>query len=201
VLDIRLNEDGDIAISENGDISTTESVRQAVMIRLRWIYDEWRLGPELGFPWFEEVFIKNPNTIKIKTLVRNEILKVKEVKAATVTAVDCYTDDVLREIAENGFNAIWLHSVLANITQLDIFPEFGKHAELHIRNLSTLISRAAKYGIRVFLYFQPVRSVAAENREFWNRHQSLPQFMKTKSFIRRSFRMILIFIMFMIHWM
>lgn len=44
----------------------------------------------------------------------------------TVTAVDCYTDDVLREIAENGFNAIWLHSVLANITHLDIFPEFGK---------------------------------------------------------------------------
>lgn len=66
MLDIRLNEDGDIAISKNGDISTTESVRQAVMIRLRWIYDEWRLGPELGFPWFEEVFIKNPNTIKIK---------------------------------------------------------------------------------------------------------------------------------------
>lgn len=88
MLDIRLNEDGDIAISKNGDISTTESVRQAVMIRLRWIYDEWRLGPELGFPWFEEVFIKNPNTIKIKTLVRDEILKVKEVKAATVTSVD-----------------------------------------------------------------------------------------------------------------
>lgn len=88
MLDIRLNEDGDIAISKNGDISTTESVRQAVMIRLRWIYDEWRLGPELGFPWFEGVFIKNPNTIKIKTLVRDEILKVKEVKAATVTSVD-----------------------------------------------------------------------------------------------------------------
>ena len=85
MLDIRLNEDGDIAISKNGDISTTESVRQAVMIRLRWIYDEWRLGPELGFPWFEEVFIKNPNTIKIKTLVRDEILKVKEVKAAITT--------------------------------------------------------------------------------------------------------------------
>ena len=32
--------------------------------------------------------IKNPNTIKIKTLVRDEILKVKEVKAATVTSVD-----------------------------------------------------------------------------------------------------------------
>ena len=70
MLDIRLNEDGDIAISKNGDISMTESVRQ------------------LGFPWFEEVFVKNPNTIKIKTLVRDEILKVKEVNAATVTSVD-----------------------------------------------------------------------------------------------------------------
>lgn len=88
MLDIRLNEDGDIAISENGDISMTESVRQAVEVRLRWIYDEWRLGPEYGFPWFEEVFVKNPNTVKIKQLIREEILKVDEVKAAEVTKVE-----------------------------------------------------------------------------------------------------------------
>lgn len=88
MLDIKLNADGDLDVSAFGDISMTESVRQAVLIRLRWIYDEWRLGPEYGFPWFEEVFVKNPNTIKIKTLVRDEILKVKEVKAATVTSVD-----------------------------------------------------------------------------------------------------------------
>ena len=86
--DSRLLLGGGIAIYYNRAVSTTERVRQALMIRLRWIYDEWRLGPELGFPWFEEVFIKNPNTIKIKTLVRDEILKVKEVKAATVTSVD-----------------------------------------------------------------------------------------------------------------
>lgn len=43
----------------------------------------------------------------------------------TVTAVDCYTDDVLREIAENGFNAIWLHSVLANITHLTFSRSSG----------------------------------------------------------------------------
>lgn len=88
MLDVKLNTDGDLDVSAFGDISMTESVRQAVLIRLRWIYDEWRLRPEYGFPWFEEVFIKNPNTIKIKTLVRDEILKVKEVKAATVTSVD-----------------------------------------------------------------------------------------------------------------
>jgi hypothetical protein len=88
VLDIKLNADGDLDVSTFGDISMTESVRQAVLIRLRWIYDEWRLGPEYGFPWFEEVFVKNPNTIKIKQLVREEILKVSEVRAAEVTKID-----------------------------------------------------------------------------------------------------------------
>ena len=88
MLDIKLNADGDLDVSAFGDISMTESVRQAVLIRLRWIYDEWRLGPEFGFPWFEEMLVKNPNTIKLKQLIREEILKVNEVKAAEVTQID-----------------------------------------------------------------------------------------------------------------
>ena len=39
MVDIKLNRDGDIDVSAVGDISLTESVRQAVLIRLRWIYD------------------------------------------------------------------------------------------------------------------------------------------------------------------
>lgn len=88
MFDIRLNADGDIDVTAGGDIRTTESVKQAVLIRLRWIYDEWRLGPEYGFPWFEEVFVKNPNTVKIKQLIREEILKVNEVEAAEVTKAE-----------------------------------------------------------------------------------------------------------------
>lgn len=87
MLDIMLDAKGDIKVSALGDISTTESVKQAVMIRLRWIYNEWRLGPELGFPWFEEVFVKNPNTVKIRQLIRDEIMKVDEVTAAEVNSV------------------------------------------------------------------------------------------------------------------
>ena len=59
-----------------------------MLIRLRWIYQEWRLGPEMGFPWFEEVFIKNPNTVKIRSLIRDEIMQVEGVTAAEVTSVD-----------------------------------------------------------------------------------------------------------------
>lgn len=87
MLDIKLNADGDIDVSAVGDISLTESVRQAIFIRLRWIYNEWRLGPEMGFPWFEEVFVKNPNTVKIRQLVRDEIMQVDEVKDAKVETV------------------------------------------------------------------------------------------------------------------
>ena len=79
--DIRLDKSGDIEVSPTGDIYLTESVRQAVLIRLRWIWNEWRLGPELGFPWFEEVFVKNPNTVKIRSLIRNGVT------AAEVTSV------------------------------------------------------------------------------------------------------------------
>lgn len=88
MVDIRLNKGGDIDVSAVGDISLTESIRQAVLIRLRWIYNEWRLGPEMGFPWFEEVFIKNPNTVKIRQLIRDEIMQVDGVNAADVMSVD-----------------------------------------------------------------------------------------------------------------
>lgn len=88
VLDIRLNKDGDLDVTALGDIQTTESVKQAILVRLRWIFNEWRLGPEYGFPWFEEVFVKNPNTVKIKQLIREEILKVTEVTSAEVTKVE-----------------------------------------------------------------------------------------------------------------
>ena len=88
MLDIRLDEDGDLYLTEDGDIAAAESVRQAIRVRLRWIQGEWRLGYELGFPWFEQVFVKNPNTAKIRQLLRAEILSVEEVTAASVDSVD-----------------------------------------------------------------------------------------------------------------
>lgn len=77
--DIILDSSGDIYITENGDIKVESSVRQRILIRLRWIFKEWRLGERYGFPYFEEVLVKNPNTTKIKQLFRNEIMKVEKV--------------------------------------------------------------------------------------------------------------------------
>lgn len=77
--DVLLTEDGDLIISESGDISITDSVRQAIRVRLRWFFQEWRLGPEIGVPYYEDVFVKNPNDLRIQQLMRDEILTVEEV--------------------------------------------------------------------------------------------------------------------------
>jgi hypothetical protein len=47
-------------MSETADISVGHSIRQDVKILLQCFLAEWRFAPGLGFPYFEEVFVKNP---------------------------------------------------------------------------------------------------------------------------------------------
>jgi hypothetical protein len=74
MLDILLTKDGDIHIDEWGDISLTESIRQAVRIRLLWFFNEWRFAPPFGVPYWEEVLVKNPNVERIRRRIRDEVL-------------------------------------------------------------------------------------------------------------------------------
>ena len=83
MIDFKCTTNGDLELTKDGDILSTDSVCQAVRIRLRWFFDEWRLGPQLGFPYFEYVFIKNPNEDKIKSLIRETVMSVDEVTDVT----------------------------------------------------------------------------------------------------------------------
>ena len=53
MLDFKLTRDWDLELSDTGNISTTDSICQAVKLRLLWFFSEWRLGDDLGFPYFE----------------------------------------------------------------------------------------------------------------------------------------------------
>ena len=79
-IDILLTANGDLHISESGDISLTESIRQAVRIRLLWFFAEWRFAPELGVPYFEDILIKNPNPNRIRAIIRREAMSVQAVR-------------------------------------------------------------------------------------------------------------------------
>jgi len=88
----------------------------------------------------------------------------------TYTAATTYDDDELSAIAESGFNAIWVHGLLQHIVNVEPFPELGKNHLMHKVALREVIGRAARHGIKVFIYMQPPRSVTISNREFWDRH-------------------------------
>lgn len=86
--DLLLTLDGDLRLDSSGDISITDSVQQAILVRLRWFLEEWRLGPSFGLPYYEEVFIKNPNIGRIRQMCRDAILEVEEVTDATILSFE-----------------------------------------------------------------------------------------------------------------
>lgn len=93
--DILLDNGGDLKITDSGDIVLTESVRQAVLIRLRWFFAEWRFAPDFGVPWFEDVLIKNPDDARVRQLIREECMAVDGVK--DVRGITLTVDPVTRE--------------------------------------------------------------------------------------------------------
>ena len=55
--DLLMTMDGDLRITDH-DISATDSIVQAIMIRLRWWFGEWKFGPGYGVKYFEHVLVK-----------------------------------------------------------------------------------------------------------------------------------------------
>lgn len=85
MYDIQLDDTGDIKITDDGDILLVDDILQNVLIRLKWFKDEWRLGPGLGFPYFEDVLKKNINIELVESLLRDEIMNVDGIIDANVT--------------------------------------------------------------------------------------------------------------------
>ena len=67
-VDILLDSNGDLAF-KGTDIVLANSVRQKIKIRLKWFFQEWRWDDEAGVPYFEYLFVKNPDIDQIKELV------------------------------------------------------------------------------------------------------------------------------------
>ena len=89
----------------------------------------------------------------------------------TVTAEKSYTEEILKEIADNGFNAIWVHGQLHHIIPHPRYPEFAPNSLQHLQALKNLCKKAEKNGIKVYLYLQPPRAIPLSERmevKRWN---------------------------------
>ena len=83
-----------------------------------------------------------------------------------------YTPQVLRGIADAGFNAIWVRGILRDMLPSSVFPEFGRQSPDHLRSMRTVIRRGGKAGVRVVLYMQAPFGFP-EDHAFWRRHPEL----------------------------
>lgn len=75
-----------------------------------------------------------------------------------------YPEGMFQRLSEVGVNGIWMHSVLRMlVSPMGDFPGDERAAE-RIQGLQALVDRAAKYGIKVYLYMNEPRSM---NKEFF----------------------------------
>ena len=81
--DLMLNEHGDLVVNPTTGVTITDSVVQAITIRLKWFFNEWRFAPQYGVPYFEEILVKNPKSLRVRQIIRDEILSVEEVEQVT----------------------------------------------------------------------------------------------------------------------
>ena len=95
-----------------------------------------------------------------------------------------YPEELFRRLSEVGVNGVWLHSVL----RMMVLPEGGfpgdKRALERIAGLQRWVDRAAKYGIKIYLYLNEPRAMHKEYFEGVAEREALagPEFQGLRSF-------------------
>ena len=69
-------------------------------------------------------------------------------------------------MAWHGFNGIWVRGALRKFAKVDVFPEFGENSDEILARLRDLCRRAARFGIRVYLYMNEPMGLD-EDDPFW----------------------------------
>lgn len=73
--------------------------------------------------------------------------------------LDPYPDELLKAYAENGINGVWMQAILYTLYPLEKAQEFSKGWEKRLESLRNLVKRAAKYGIKIYLYLNEPRGM------------------------------------------
>ena len=87
--DLAMTKRGDLALKDY-DILTTDSIEQAILIRLRWFFSEWIYDTSLGIEWFEKVLIKKPNRLLVRRMIEDAVLSVDGVTEVSDTKLTIF---------------------------------------------------------------------------------------------------------------
>lgn len=90
MIDLQLNNEVDLLVS-NFDlhlIDGVDEITQHLAIRLRFFTNDWFLDITAGIPYYEDFFIKNPNRIRIESILKDEILETRGISEITSFSSD-----------------------------------------------------------------------------------------------------------------
>jgi len=82
------------------------------------------------------------------------------------TSLEAYSPEYLKEISAEGFNAIWVHIQLRDTVRTNLFPDPGSR---NIDLLNRIVEKAARFGIKVFVYLLEPRGPRADD-PVWQRY-------------------------------
>jgi hypothetical protein len=85
-------------------------------------------------------------------------------------ALDPYPEGLLARLAGVGVNGVWLQAVLHKLAPCPFVPDRSLRYEERLKNLRSLVARAHRHGIRVFLYLNEPRAMP---RNFFTGHPQL----------------------------
>ncbi len=75
------------------------------------------------------------------------------------TETDAYPDGYLARLAATGVNGVWLQAVLHKLAPCPWQPERSARHEERLKNLHKLAARAARHGVKIFLYLNEPRAL------------------------------------------
>ncbi len=73
--------------------------------------------------------------------------------------IDPYPEGYLTRLRATGVNGVWLQGVLPKLTPFPWEPALSEGYETRLKNLETLVARAKRHGIGVYLYLNEPRSM------------------------------------------
>ena len=71
-------------------------------------------------------------------------------------------DALLEKYQRLGVNGVWVHALLSSLSPYPFDASLSENYILRRKNMQALVDRAAKYGIKVYLYFNEPRGIAEE---------------------------------------
>ena len=81
-----------------------------------------------------------------------------------------FPDELLEAYRNTGVTGVWTHIVLYNMVKFPFAPEFSEGYEERQRGMRYLTEKLAKYGLKLFVYFNEPRSIPMS---FFEKHPEL----------------------------